>query len=398
MRKHLTLILFYEVCKIYPASSEWYSLTDKPFYRLSAVSNDMLYYLSVTEPYACGQSVFNMGFDAVFFVQDRSDAALRIGRLHRVEGPRAVTVLVVHRRPHPHEGDDLGDTRKRTREAATNGLLRGLLQDGAGDNGARSRQDAARRHAKRAQAVANRNGHKGEGDLLAARAARPLGLFGRHEERGWRAILAESWPARRQRRLQRARLEGEGRHEEVDQHCGRRGHSCCSEDRSRSLVERRVSRRERATWRSRMTPVSCPSAACIMLRRALLPTAPLLGAAAAWRGQRRLAQSQPSPPPLSGKRALVTGSTSSIGLSVAEALASQGCDLVLNGFGEPAEIQSLEREFAERYGVKAVYVGADLTKPEEVRSLVTRAQEELGGVDVRVVHRRPSHAALPAVS
>ncbi len=86
---------------------------------------------------------------------------------------------------------------------------------------------------------------------------------------------------------------------------------------------------------------------------------------------------------LKGKTAIVTGSTSGIGLGIARALAQQGANIVFNGFGDAAAIDGLQKEFASSYGVKTTYHGADMSKPAEIRALVAHAAS-LGGCDVLV--------------
>ena len=87
---------------------------------------------------------------------------------------------------------------------------------------------------------------------------------------------------------------------------------------------------------------------------------------------------------LKGKTALVTGSTSGIGLGIACALAGQGCNLVLNGFGDAAEIEALRQRIAEQEGVEVRYSGADLSKPEEIAAMVAEAEAAFGGLDILV--------------
>ena len=87
---------------------------------------------------------------------------------------------------------------------------------------------------------------------------------------------------------------------------------------------------------------------------------------------------------LKGKVALVTGSTSGIGLGIARALAAEGADIMLNGFGDAAEIEKLRTGLAEEFSVKVAYDGADLSKPDQVAALVKATQEQLGSLDVLV--------------
>ncbi len=96
---------------------------------------------------------------------------------------------------------------------------------------------------------------------------------------------------------------------------------------------------------------------------------------------------------LSRKTAIVTGSTSGIGLGIARALAGVGADLVLNGFGDRDEIETLRRSIATEFGVRVVHHGADLSKPDEIRSLVGHAQGEFGRVDILVNNAGIQHVA-----
>lgn len=96
---------------------------------------------------------------------------------------------------------------------------------------------------------------------------------------------------------------------------------------------------------------------------------------------------------LAGKAALVTGSTSGIGLGIARCLGEQGASLVLNGFGEPGAIETLREELARSLGVQVEYDGADLSQPAQIAGLVHRAQAALGGLDILVNNAGIQHTA-----
>jgi 3-hydroxybutyrate dehydrogenase len=87
---------------------------------------------------------------------------------------------------------------------------------------------------------------------------------------------------------------------------------------------------------------------------------------------------------LKGKTALVTGSTSGIGLGIARALAANGANIVFNGFGDAGAIEALQNEVAKSNGVRTFYHGADMSKPEQIRDMVRQAQATLGSVDILV--------------
>jgi 3-hydroxybutyrate dehydrogenase len=87
---------------------------------------------------------------------------------------------------------------------------------------------------------------------------------------------------------------------------------------------------------------------------------------------------------VTNKTAIVTGSTSGIGHGIAEAFASQGINVVLNGFGDAAEIEKVRAAMAEKFKVKVTYSGADMTKPAEIRKMVTDAVADHGSVDILV--------------
>lgn len=87
---------------------------------------------------------------------------------------------------------------------------------------------------------------------------------------------------------------------------------------------------------------------------------------------------------LKGKSAVITGSTSGIGLGIAQALAAAGADVMLNGFGDAAEIETLRSDIEKTHGVKAVHSAADLTKGEATKQMIADAEAAFGKVDILV--------------
>ena len=85
-----------------------------------------------------------------------------------------------------------------------------------------------------------------------------------------------------------------------------------------------------------------------------------------------------------GKVAIVTGSTSGIGLGIATAFAAEGCTIMLNGFGDPDAIEKLRAELAAEHGVAVAYSPADMSKPAQIRELVAETARLFGGVDILV--------------
>ena len=94
-----------------------------------------------------------------------------------------------------------------------------------------------------------------------------------------------------------------------------------------------------------------------------------------------------------GKTALVTGSTSGIGLGIARRLAAGGANLVLNGFGNAAEIETLRAELAKESGVSVTYDGADMTRPEQIEARMKNAIARFGSVDLLVNNAGIQHVA-----
>src|SRR5262245_1176819 len=87
---------------------------------------------------------------------------------------------------------------------------------------------------------------------------------------------------------------------------------------------------------------------------------------------------------LKGKIAIVTGSTSGIGLGIAQELARLGADIVLNGFGKPDEIEAIRSGIERDHGVRAAYDGADMSKADSVRGLIVATVEKFGRLDILV--------------
>ena len=87
---------------------------------------------------------------------------------------------------------------------------------------------------------------------------------------------------------------------------------------------------------------------------------------------------------LKGKVALVTGSTSGIGLGIARAFAAEGADVMLNGFGDAAAIETLRAGLAKEFGIRVAYNGADMSKPSEIAAMGAEAEKTMGGIDILV--------------
>ncbi|MFL6581900.1 MAG: 3-hydroxybutyrate dehydrogenase [Burkholderiales bacterium] len=96
---------------------------------------------------------------------------------------------------------------------------------------------------------------------------------------------------------------------------------------------------------------------------------------------------------LKGKSVIITGSTSGIGLGIAQALAAQGCNVMLNGFGDSTQIEKLRAGLAAEHKVVALYSSADMSKPLEVAAMVDQAARRFGAVDVLVNNAGIQHVA-----
>ena len=95
----------------------------------------------------------------------------------------------------------------------------------------------------------------------------------------------------------------------------------------------------------------------------------------------------------SEKSAIVTGSTSGIGLGIATALAASGINIVLNGFGEKDEIDKITADLKQKHNVGVIYSNADISKPDEIAGMVERTRAEFGGVDILVNNAGIQHVA-----
>src|SRR5262245_6337511 len=96
---------------------------------------------------------------------------------------------------------------------------------------------------------------------------------------------------------------------------------------------------------------------------------------------------------LKGKSAVVTGSTSGIGLAIARALANEGANITINGFGDKAAIEKERAGIEKDFSVKAAYSGADMTKPAEIAEMIKTAEKTFGSVDVLVNNAGIQHVA-----
>lgn len=96
---------------------------------------------------------------------------------------------------------------------------------------------------------------------------------------------------------------------------------------------------------------------------------------------------------LKNKTALITGSTSGIGLAIAKNFASKGANIVLNGFGDAKEIEAIREEFVKNFGVKCHYSNANMLEPEQIRKMVSEAIAEFGAIDILVNNAGIQHVA-----
>jgi len=85
---------------------------------------------------------------------------------------------------------------------------------------------------------------------------------------------------------------------------------------------------------------------------------------------------------LKGKNAIVTGSTSGIGQAIATAMAAAGCNVMLNGFGKPEEIEKIKKYLTDKYKIKVEYSPADMSKPDDIAKMVSDTAKAFGSVDI----------------
>jgi 3-hydroxybutyrate dehydrogenase len=96
---------------------------------------------------------------------------------------------------------------------------------------------------------------------------------------------------------------------------------------------------------------------------------------------------------LKGKNAVVTGSTSGIGLGIARAFAKDGANVLINGFGPAGDIEKERAAIEKEFGVKAIYSPADMTKPAEIAAMIKMAESQLGSCDILVNNAGIQHVA-----
>src|SRR5258705_12501216 len=96
---------------------------------------------------------------------------------------------------------------------------------------------------------------------------------------------------------------------------------------------------------------------------------------------------------LKGKIAVITGSTSGIGLGIARAFAKDGANVVINGFGPAADIEKERSGIEKEFGVKAIYSSADMTKPAEIAAMIKTAETQLGSWYILVNNSVIQHVA-----
>ncbi|HEY4542919.1 MAG TPA: 3-hydroxybutyrate dehydrogenase [Noviherbaspirillum sp.] len=94
-----------------------------------------------------------------------------------------------------------------------------------------------------------------------------------------------------------------------------------------------------------------------------------------------------------GRTALITGSTSGIGLGIARAFASQGANVIFNGFGDAKEIETIQTHVRDEFGVETFYHDADMSKPSEIEAMLRAGVERFGAIDILVNNAGIQHVA-----
>ena len=94
-----------------------------------------------------------------------------------------------------------------------------------------------------------------------------------------------------------------------------------------------------------------------------------------------------------GRAAIITGSTSGIGLGIARALAGAGCDVMLNGFGEASAIDRERKQIEQEFQVRVAFNPADLAKPAEIAQMIDAAVKEFGKLDILINNAGIQHTA-----
>ncbi|MDX2049844.1 MAG: 3-hydroxybutyrate dehydrogenase [Rickettsiaceae bacterium] len=87
---------------------------------------------------------------------------------------------------------------------------------------------------------------------------------------------------------------------------------------------------------------------------------------------------------MQNKNAIITGSTSGIGLAIAHSLAEEGVNIIFNGFGDKSQIEEIVNSCAKKYNVKALYLDADMRKPSQINNMIETTIKQLGSVDILV--------------
>ncbi|UXM94747.1 3-hydroxybutyrate dehydrogenase [Bartonella sp. HY329] len=96
---------------------------------------------------------------------------------------------------------------------------------------------------------------------------------------------------------------------------------------------------------------------------------------------------------LKGKTAVITGSTSGIGLGYAKAFAKQGVNIVINGFGDADKIEQERASLEKDFGIEAQYSNADMTKPSEIEAMIKNAEQHFGAIDILINNAGIQHVA-----